>query len=370
VHRSTLRHAASRSLFDWCACVRAGAESARAWPLEQPARLALAAHLRDQDDLHYGSLTHPGGVVWSAVATCALEREVTVGDAIAAAAFGYELTVRVAEAAGPEHRQRWHVTTTAGTVGAAGAAARLLGADDASTSDAVAHAASVAGGAAHAMVERTTTRFLHRAHAVESALTCARAACAGKRGGRRIFVDGRGTFVLPDAERLTATRPSAALEETGFRLHPATGFAHSALDAALTLRPIHDVEHVRVGVSPIAAALASNPQPNGDDERWWSIEHAVASALGVEIDRVEAEATAEGWAATVDVRLRDCTVRSASATEPLGHPARPASDDDLRAKWTRLNATDGAEPFERIASAGDSDSCGAILLELVASVAA
>ena len=264
--------------------------------------------------------------------------------------------VRLAEAAGPEHRQRWHVTTTAGAVAAAGTATLLFGGDDEVAPDAVAHAASVAGGAAHAIAERTTTRFLHRAHAVTTGIACARAACAGKRAGRRVLDDGRGTFILSDAERLTARRASTALEETGFRLHAATGFAHSALDAALALRPLSDIEHVRVAVSPIAATLASNPYPRTDDEAWWSIEHAVAGALGLDIARVEVEPTAEGWAATVEAQLRDSSLRAASVTEPIGHPDRPASDDDLRAKWERLTGTPADESFDRIATAADSDS--------------
>jgi 2-methylcitrate dehydratase PrpD len=303
--------------------------------------------------------------VWSTVAAGALEREVTVAAATAAAALGYELTVRLAEAAGPEHRQRWHVTTTAGTVGAAGAAARLLGGDDEAVTDAVAHAASLAGGAAHAMVERTATRFLHRAHAVATGLACARAACAGKGGGRRILDEGRGTFVLADAERLTAPRPASALEETGFRLRPATGFAHSALDAALSLPPLGAVEIVRVGVSPVAAALASNPSPQSDEEAWWSIEHAVASSLAVDIGRIDVQPSTEGWAATVEAQQRDGSVRTASVTEPLGHPQRPASDDDLRSKWTRLTGTDGAAAFARITAADDGDSFGALVREAV-----
>jgi 2-methylcitrate dehydratase PrpD len=303
--------------------------------------------------------------VWSTVAACALEREPSVGEAVAAAALGYELTVRLAEAAGPEHRQRWHVTTTAGTVGAAGAAARLLGADDEAVANAVAHAASVAGGAAHAMFERTATRFLHRAHATEGGLACARAACAGKPAGRRILDDGRGTFVLPDGRRLTAARLAPAIAETGFRLHAATGFAHSAIDAATALGPLEGVDRVRTAVSPAAATLASNASPCKADEAWWSIEHAVAGTLAIDPSRVEVEPTAEGWGATVEVRLRDGSTRTASVTEPLGHPDRPATDDDLRAKWMRLTGTDGSELLERIASAGDADSFSALVCYIV-----
>lgn len=176
---------------------------------------------------------------------------------------------------------------------------------------------------------------------------------------------GRGTFVLDDAERLTAPRPASVLEETGFRLHPATGFAHSAIEAARSLATLGALDVVRVGVSPVAAALASNPSPQSGEEAWWSIEHAVASALGIDVRRVEVQAATEGWAATVEVRLRDGSVRSASVAQPLGHPLSPASDDDLRAKWTRLTGLDGAAPFERISAAGDGDAFGGLVRELV-----
>ena len=282
----------------------------------------------------------------------------SVADAFGAAAFGYELVVRLAEAAGAEHRQRWHVTTTAGTVGAAGAAARVLGTNEV---DAVAHALSVSCGAAHAMFERTATRFLHRAHAVTSALTCAR---ADKPASRRVLDDVRGTFVLVDPKRLTAERASTALEETGFRIHPATGYAHAAIDAARELGPLEEIARVGVSVWPPAATLASNRAPVGSDEEWWSIEHAVATTLGTSIDLVEVAPTGEGWAATVEATLSDGTTRSASVTEPLGHPERPASNEDLITKWQRLNGDGGTELLERFFAANDGDA----FAELVSSV--
>src|SRR5262249_13661201 len=95
------RSAALRTLFDYCGCVRAGANQANnSWQLDVPGYLAVLAHLRDQDDLHLGSVTHPGGIVWSAVCACALERDITLGEACASAALGYELIVRLAECLG------------------------------------------------------------------------------------------------------------------------------------------------------------------------------------------------------------------------------------------------------------------------------
>src|SRR5207245_8581238 len=196
--------------------------------------------------------------------------DATVGEAIAAAVLGYELTVVLGEALGAEHRQRWHVTTTAGTIGAAGAAARLLGAD---TVDAVAHAVSVGGGSAHAMIERTGTRFLHRAHAASSGVACARAASAGLRASRLGLESGRGAFATsePDAfaAALLSPRDKTAVEETGFRLHAATGFAQAAIDAALSIGRIEpsQIERVVATASPPGAtALGSNSAPANDEE--------------------------------------------------------------------------------------------------------
>jgi 2-methylcitrate dehydratase PrpD len=307
--------------------------------------------LLDRDDLHLGSGSHPGGVVWSAVCACA--GDAPVDDALAAASFGYELVVRLADCLAPE-RARWHSTAVAGIAGAAGAAAHLLGTDEA---DAVAHAVSVAGGSPHALVERTGTRFLHRAHAASSGVACARVGLPGSRG---VLDAGRGAFAALDAEVLVASRPETCLEETSFRLHPATGFAHASIEAAQTLGPISgEIERVRVTASPPpAVALASNPAPATDDERWWSIEHAVAVALGAPelCSRTEVVAGGAGWAASVEVRLRDGSTRHAAVDGP-----RRASDDDLLEKWRQLTGDDGAAFFERLLTASGDGPFAALV---------
>ena len=378
-----MREAAVKTLFDFCGCVSAAAGADAAWAGGAAGRLALLAHLRDQDDLHLGSLTHPGGVVWSAVVASAGETA-TLGASIDAAAFGYELTVRIAEAAGPDHRRLWHATATAGTVGAAGAAARLLGADPV---DAVAHAASVAGGSAQAMVDRTGTRFLHRSHAAESGVRCARAALAGLRGSRGILSTGRGAFGdLPGD--VGAARDAPAIAETGFRLHASNGFAQAAVDAASTLGPIapREVERVRITVSPVAAlAAASNPSPADDEQAWWSIEHAVAVALSTadpaalaaglgDADvralcaRVELEAGDAGWGASVLAELHGGETRSASVDGPRGHGSRPASDEELVRKWNRLTGGDGAALLDTLREARDDEPLATVLPPAVGAV--
>ncbi len=374
---------ARRSLFDFCGCLIGGAGLACEWPADRAGRLAYAAHARDQDDLHSASLTHPGGVVWSAVLGSLDGPEVTLGEALAAATCGYEVTVRLAEALGAEHRGRWHVTATAGTVGAAGAAARLLGGDEAVV-DAIGHAASVAGGSVQAVLEPSATRLVHRAHAASSGVTCARAACAGLRSSRGVLTQGRGTVGLPAGE-LPPASGSTAIEETGFRLLPGNGFAHAAMDASLKLGRLEPerISRVSVTVGPGAAlAIASNPAPRDDEEAWWSIEHAVAACLvtgRVEetavlsarddvldlCGRVELSGGGAGWASSVEVLLDDGSMLSASVEGPPGQSPRLASDAELRAKWRRLTGDDGAV-LERLLATGDSTPFRSVLADLLA----
>jgi 2-methylcitrate dehydratase PrpD len=317
--------------------------------------------------------------VWSAVIACAVERAASLADSLAAAALGYELTVRLAEAAGADHRRGWHTTATAGTAGAAGAAARLLGDDEV---DAVAHAVSVAGGSAHAIVERSGTRFLHRSHAASTGVACARAAAAGLRGSRGVLESGRGAFGRLEGDPL-APRASAAVEETGFRLYAANGFAHAAADAARSLGPVDppEVERVRAVISPPGAlALASNPAPADDEEAWWSIEHAVAVCLaagdagalaggrgGDDVlalcGRVDLHAGDEGWGATIEVTRRDGGRAAASVDGPPGQDDRPATDGDLVAKWRRLTGSDGSPFFERLLGADAEEPLAPLLDE-------
>jgi 2-methylcitrate dehydratase PrpD len=342
------------------------------WPLDRAGRLAFAAHLRDRDDLHLGTGTHPGGVVWSAAVACGLERDASLGDVVAAAAFGYELTVRLARAYAPAHGQRWHATATAGAAGAAGAAALLLGAPPA---DAVGHALSVAGGSIQAVLELSGTRFLHRVHAATAGVACARAAGAGLDATRLGLGGGRGTFADEPSDELLAGRPTSALEETGFRLLAATGFAHAAIEAAASLGPLDQaaVRHVVATVSPPAAvAIASNPAPETDEQAWWSIEHAVAAALvsgdpeslGSEPDlrsRVELVAGGPGWAARVEATLEDGSIRTSTVERP-----RLAGDDDLLRKWRRLAGDDGSAFFARLLDSDDATPLADVLPALPA----
>lgn len=334
-----IRRPAGRALFDYLACLEAGRQAHPGLPD------AAAASLLDRDDLHWPSTTHAGAVIWSVVQECG-------GDARAAAA-GYEATARLGVALGPEHRRHWHSTATAGTVGAAIAAAvaRDLGHDGILA--AAGHAISVAGGSILAILERSGTRFFHRAHAAAAGIAAADAAEAGLAATRGGLEPDRGLFAATGGSpaHIAAAREGLAIEEITFRIHAATGFAQAAVEAAHELAPIDGAERVVVEAPPAAVALAGNSNPQSDEEAWWSVPYAVAVALlGLDL---------EDRALLHDSRVRSLLERievregAVSRVEVDGREASCAeahvpTDDELVAKWRTLNP-DVQPPLELLA---------------------
>src|SRR5215469_7765955 len=149
---ATVEHA-RRAVLDWLGSALAGA-------LEPPARMTqrvarglgasaeatllaagrgsaaaaalangVASHILEFDDVHKGSTLHPAAPVIPAALAIA-EREHRDGRAfLLAVVLGYDAALRIGEAVNPSHYRFWHPTGTAGTFGAAAAAASLLGLD-------------------------------------------------------------------------------------------------------------------------------------------------------------------------------------------------------------------------------------------------
>ena len=365
---------AGRAFFDFLTCVRAGRQAGADWPGDAPGRLAIAAHALDRDDLHHASLTHPGGVVWSAICGTARGRATSLKDALVAGAYGYEVMTRLATALGPEHRRYWHVTATSGVVGAAVASGVVLGLEGDDLESAAGHAISVVGGSIRVIVELSGTRLFHRAHAASTGVAAARAAAAGVAATRLGLEAPNGLFAAAAGggfpERLFAD-VQPAIELTGVRVYGASGFAYGAIEAAASIGPLSPeaIASVVATVSPAAAGFASNAAPLGDDEAWWSVEHAVAVCLasgdpaaleaGLSVDpairdlarRVTLRVGEGGWGAQVEAALGDGTTLVGSCLDPLGLPARPVSDEQRLAKWELLNGSDGSELFAAILSA-------------------
>src|SRR5215217_6359763 len=121
------------AFIDWMACaVRGYAEpAARAAAEAGDAVVALgtAGHVLDFDDTFLPGIAHLSAPVAPAALVLGAHQGATLGDVLAAYAEGFEAMGALAAAGHPALYDRgWHPTSVCGPIGAAVAAARLLGA--------------------------------------------------------------------------------------------------------------------------------------------------------------------------------------------------------------------------------------------------
>ena len=336
------RRAAGRARFDYLACRNAGERHA-------PASLGPAgvAALGDLDDLHWPSLTHLGAIVWAAIDECGGDEE----RIWRAAHMGYEVGGRLGLALGAEHRRYWHVSCTAGTVAAAIAAATALGTDPIS---AAGHALSVAGGSILCILEYTDTRVLHRDHAMATGVRCARGAELSAVEDSLEHPRGFLAAMGGSPAGLVEPRPRTVLEELSFRRYATSGFNQAAVEVAQEFGPIDggcELAEIELAVPDATAAIAGIADPGTREQAWWSCQHAVAATLlgrdlatvsvdDPEVARLRGRITLVAGSPVTRLVVGDRAVERDRAEE--------LTDDDLIAKWRRLNP-DTEPPLELLA---------------------
>src|SRR5689334_128942 len=143
------------SFLDWLACASAGATEPAARAVESSgddllARVAFAGtagHVLDFDDTFTDGVAHVSAACAPAALVVAAELNLSLSEALAGYAEGYEVMAELAAANHPVLYDRgWHPTAVCGPVGAAAAAARLFDLSDREAEHAVALSLLRAGG--------------------------------------------------------------------------------------------------------------------------------------------------------------------------------------------------------------------------------
>jgi 2-methylcitrate dehydratase PrpD len=331
-----------------------------------------AAHALDYDDMCFVSLAHPSAPLVAA-ALAAGEIAGASGRALLDAYIvGFEIEGRLGRVMNPRHYQRgWHCTSTLGTIGAAAAAARLLGLDAATCGHALAIAASEASGVKENF--GTMVKPLHAGLAARNGVLAAQLARAGMTASGAAIDGPQGFLAAMDSEHSSLAACAADLSsrweilETGItvKLYPSCAGTHPTLDALLDLRrrerfSAGDVESVEIGVDPIVPTILIYDTPSSGLEGKFSMPFCAAAAIvdgRVGIDTFDAsrltdpriaalqarvkmrvdpslDASARSLTqARVTVRMRDGRVLTASADGARGYPEQPPSDDELASKF-------------------------------------
>src|SRR6266705_4214813 len=108
----------------------------------------VAAHAHDYDDMCFVSMAHPSCALVPSILAAGELADASGSAVLDAYIAGFELECRLGLVMNPRHyhERGWHCTSSIGTLGAAAAAARVLGLDAPATSHTLGIAASLACG--------------------------------------------------------------------------------------------------------------------------------------------------------------------------------------------------------------------------------
>ncbi|BBZ01429.1 hypothetical protein MCHIJ_08660 [Mycolicibacterium chitae] len=246
----------------------------------------FAAHLDDFDDTHLATVVHPGAATLGAALGASWLHDRTGEELLRAFAVGIELQLRVAVAMSPSHYDAgWHITGTVGPIGAAMAAAMLMGLDAEATGRAIGVASSMTIG--HREGFGTMNKPLHPGKAAANGLVAATVAAHGLTASPTALDGPRGYFrvLAPEldvAKLVDGWGQRWELLDNTYKPYPCGIVSHPAIEAAEALHQAvggREVERVEVRCHPLVVELTGNPDPADGLAARFSTVHGVACGV-------------------------------------------------------------------------------------------
>ncbi|WP_338424916.1 MmgE/PrpD family protein [Sphingopyxis kveilinensis] len=273
-----------------------------------------AAHVLDYDDVSFDMQGHPSAPV-APVAVALAEYLRLPGRAlIECFAAGFEAACRVGVLMGSSHyRHGWHTTATFGVFGAAAAAARCLGLDEARTAQAFGIAGCHAAGLKSAF--GTMAKSLQVGHAAADGLWAARLAERGVTAPTDIFDVAQG---FAATQSISIDRDAARAEPPGgfylrrnmFKYHSACYLTHSSIEAVRELHRKYPIDPAQIAAVEIVVdqdhlSVCNIEAPVTGLEMKFSLRAMVALALLKRDTAGEASFTAQSARDPMLVAMRD-----------------------------------------------------------------
>ncbi|MEF8814204.1 MAG: MmgE/PrpD family protein [Halovenus sp.] len=340
-----------------------------------PAGAALAngtfGHAIDYDDTFESIVLHPTSPVFPAALAVGEATDADGDDVLTGYVVGCEAAFRVGHSTYPEHYENgWHSTGTAGSFGAAAAAASVLGLDSEATANALGIVAS--GSSSLKKNFGTMTKPLHAGHAAEQGVRAALLAADGFTADDAILEGdiGYGEVMTPgdgyDPTEITDNLGGTwAVRDIGYKPYPSGVITHAAMEVLRGLLDeegldVDDVARVRVALDDAAAEMLHHERPADALQAKFSIEFCLAAVLlsgdpGVQefsdeyvtndevqeairlVDREFEEnlfgGRFAGYGARVTVETESGDEHVAEMREAPGSPSNPVDDERLRAKF-------------------------------------
>lgn len=340
-------------------------------------------HALEYDDTHIGSVVH-GSAVAAPLALAVSQLCAATGrDLIRAYIITWEVAIRIGLAGpGAFQDKGFQVTSVGGAIGAAAAAAQILGLDRQQTMSAIGIAGGQASGTLAFLADGAMSKALNPGWAARTGIESARLALAGMTGPESVLESrfgvmsnfGHGASHLDN--NLASLGNHWFLTEAAFKLYPCCHYIHPFLEAVEQLMAkgvtAGEILDLTAFVPPPAAPLVCEPwarrqQPaSGYDGKWGLAFCMALMFLHGRVDVASFETSPEAavislarkmtwkpmqdhdfpnrFAAHIDVRTARGT-DSAGVLQVRGAPDRPVDMSDVVTKFTR-NATRRLDPDE------------------------
>ncbi len=247
----------------------------------------------DADDVHVGSMLHPGCIVISAALAVGEARGLSGERILAAIAAGYENMIRIGLSIQPSHfRRGFQSTATCGGFGAGTAAASLMfnGKDRAERiAETIGLVASFSGGLTQFYHSGSTVKRIHAAHAAGEGVHAALLAAAGFSGPADIL-EGKDGFARAYADGhdfgkgLAGIGETWRLLETAIKPHATSARVLAAIETTADLchenqLTIADIKSIRVGIPKIIQGRLTVNEPKDVQAAQMSLPFCMAMVL-------------------------------------------------------------------------------------------
>jgi 2-methylcitrate dehydratase PrpD len=301
----------------------------------------MSAHVLDFDDTHLRTLLHSGVPIASTLVALSERMPLSGSAFLDAYVIGVDVASRLANAIYTAHNVNWYVTGTAGSLGAAAAAGKVLGLDEQRMRWAFGIAATQAAGLRE-MAGTMCKSFVH-GRSAQIGMQAAFLAQSGFTSSERVIEAPRGfANVLAPEHRLEEI--TGGLGEryeillNTYKPHACGVVVHPVIDGCIELRQAHAIEpgevaSVALRVHPLALKLAGIADPRGGLESKWSIHHSAAVAL---CDGMAGERQYS------DERVNDALVKGLRGRVSAATDSRLRDDE----AWVTVTLADG-RCFER-----------------------
>ncbi|MFB9950748.1 MmgE/PrpD family protein [Rhizobium puerariae] len=330
---------------------------------------ATATHAWDFDDVHYLGAGHPGGPCWSSAIALAEQGGRDADAALRAFVTGFEVMARLGGGGVPGigrslQRRGFHPTSVVGRMGAAAVASALYGLDATRSLNALANAATTAGGLLGSF--GTHGKPFHAGKAAMDGILAADLAAEGFLGASHLYEVEKGWLDAFIQDRNVEVPPLDFDEQwellrNGYKLFASCRATHASSQAAISLKEQignRAISKVTVKVHPGARVTAGKLNPRTGLEAKFSVVFCVAMGLtgyrlgandftddiianeriaqilpNIELVPVEGQAPSSAF---VTVELEDGSIIHGHTDIVLGHPENPVSDERLEEKFLDL----------------------------------